>query len=290
MNQLATAADNEAIFTALQNSLYPGATRESVQMVVSYCQATGLDPMTKPVHLVPMSVKVPGTRDNYEFRDVVMPGIELYRTKAHRTGHYSGQDEPEFGETVKKFDMEFPAWCKVTVYRTVHGERVPYSAKVFWLETYATAGKKTDAPNSMWRKRPFGQLEKCAEAMALRKAFPEEVGAQPTMEEMQGKVIDSTAVDVTDTEDDIMPKAKASASDQQKLEQLDNFEGAAETRKGSKKKGKIYPDLSESQVRILTTKAERAGLGNDHDLTDKFGDITPSNINDVLKQLTDLAK
>ncbi|MDD0937104.1 recombinase RecT, partial [Xylella fastidiosa subsp. multiplex] len=36
----------------------------------------------------------------------------------------------------------------------------------------------------MWQKRPFGQLEKCAEALALRKAFPEAVGAQPTAEEM----------------------------------------------------------------------------------------------------------
>lgn len=283
--QLATATDNEAMFTALQNSLYPGATRESVAMVISYCQASGVDPMTKPVHLVPMSVKVPGTRDKYEWRDVIMPGIELYRTKAHRTGDYSGQDEPEFGETISRFDMQFPAWCKVTVYRTVHGERVPYSAKVFWLETYATAGKKTDAPNSMWRKRPFGQLEKCAEALALRKAFPEEIGAQPTMEEMAGKTIDGTVVDVTDDEDDIMPKAKALTTQNADEDAPRKAEPTAE-----KKSGKIHADLSASQVRILMTKAERAGLGSDNDLTDKFGDITPSNINDVLKQLTDLAK
>ena len=40
----------------------------------------------------------------------------------------------------------------------------------------------------MWRKRPRGQLEKCAEAQALRKAFPERAGG-PTAEEMAGKVI-----------------------------------------------------------------------------------------------------
>lgn len=38
----------------------------------------------------------------------------------------------------------------------------------------------------MWAKRPYGQLAKCAEAQALRKAFPE-VGSMPTAEEMAGK-------------------------------------------------------------------------------------------------------
>ena len=41
----------------------------------------------------------------------------------------------------------------------------------------------------MWTKRKRGQLSKCAEAGALRKAFPEEVGNEYTVEEMEGKII-----------------------------------------------------------------------------------------------------
>lgn len=194
---LVPADQAESIRTALKTSLYPGATDESVEMVLAYCRAGNLDPLTKPVHIVPMSVKVPGTRDKYEWRDIVMPGIELYRVKAHRTGEYAGQDEAEFGPTVDgAFDgvqTRYPEWCRVTVYRLVNGQRVPYSARVYWTETYATARRDSDAPNAMWRKRPFGQLEKCAEALALRKAFPEAVGAQPTAEEMEGKVIEVEA-------------------------------------------------------------------------------------------------
>lgn len=201
--ELVTAEHADAIRSALKSSLYPGASDESVDMVLAYCQAGGLDPMTKPVHIVPMWIpeKKEGNRVVRPgcMQDVIMPGIELYRTKAHRTGEYAGQDEAEFGPvvsaTLSGVSVTFPEWCRVTVYRLAGGQRVPYSAKVYWLESYATAKRDTDAPNAMWKKRPFGQLEKCAEALALRKAFPEAVGAQPTAEEMEGKslVIEASA-------------------------------------------------------------------------------------------------
>ena len=48
------------------------------------------------------------------------------------------------------------------------------STLVFWLETYGE--DRNGTPNSMWQKRPRGQIDKCAEASSLRSAFPEEVG------------------------------------------------------------------------------------------------------------------
>jgi phage recombination protein Bet len=202
--ELVTAEQAEAIRTALKTSLYPGATDESVDMVLAYCRAGGLDPMTKPVHVVPMWVpeKKQGNRviSPAGMRDVIMPGIELYRTKAHRTGEYAGQDEATFGPTIEEVlggvSVRYPEWCSVAVYRLVNGNPVRYSAKAYWLESYATQKRDSDAPNAMWKKRPFGQLEKCAEALALRKAFPEAVGAQPTAEEMEGRVIDGEATPV----------------------------------------------------------------------------------------------
>jgi phage recombination protein Bet len=203
-SQLVTAEQADAIRTALKTSLYPGATDESVDMVLAYCRAGALDPMTKPVHIVPMWVpeKKQGNRviSPAGMRDVIMPGIELYRTKAHRTGEYAGQDEATFGPTIEEnlggVNVRYPEWCSVSVYRLVNGSPVRYSAKAYWLESYATQKRDSDAPNAMWKKRPFGQLEKCAEALALRKAFPEAVGAQPTAEEMEGRVIEGEAVHV----------------------------------------------------------------------------------------------
>lgn len=175
-------ADDELI-PVLRSSLYPGAKDESIKLALGYCRAAGLDPMQKPVHLVPMRVKkVGGGRDDYEWRDVVMPGIGLYRTQAARTGELAGIDEPVFGPMQARFGIEFPDWCKVTVYRLIGGARVPFTACEFWLENYATAGKDSDGPNAMWKRRPRGQIAKCAEAQALRKAFPE-LGSQPTADE-----------------------------------------------------------------------------------------------------------
>ncbi len=180
-NTALIAPDKAALMTALRDSLYPGAKDSSIEMVLAYCQAGGYDPMTKPVHIVPIWDKNTKT-----LRDTVMPGIGLYRIIADRSGKYAGQDDAEFGPTMDGWGIQFPQWCKVTVWKVTAAGRVAYSAKVFWLESYSVAGRESDAPNAMWKKRPFGQLEKCAEAAALRKAFPE-IGSQPTADEMAGK-------------------------------------------------------------------------------------------------------
>ena len=193
--------DDDAI-RVLQSSLYPGAKDESVRMVLAWCRATGRDPMKKPVHIVPMNVKV--SQGKWEWRDTIMPGIGTYRTDAARTGQYAGKSEPEFGpDETRTFDngqqqvrVTFPKWCKVTVYRQVGGQISAFPAKEYWVENYASAGKDSDAPNAMWKKRPYGQLAKCAEAQALRMAFPEETGNTNTMEEMEGKSFDAVALDV----------------------------------------------------------------------------------------------
>ena len=181
----------------LGDTLYPGAKPESVAMVLSWCRATGRDPMKKPVHIVPMSVKNAQT-GKWEWRDVVMPGIGTYRTDAARTGEYVGKTEPEYGPDViaevGDVRMTYPKWCKTTVSRLVQGIERKFTATEFWLENYATAGKDTAAPNSMWRKRPYAQLAKCVEAQALRMAFPDETGNTNTMEEMEGKTFDGVTI------------------------------------------------------------------------------------------------
>ena len=189
-NSITTMPESELI-GVLQTSLYPGAAIGSVKMVLGYCKAAGLDPMQKPVHIVPMWDK-----NSKAMRDVVMPGIGLYRTQAARSGQYAGVTDPEFGpdvtETIGGVEITFPAWCKVTVKRLLGNQVVEFAAREFWKENYATAGKDSAAPNAMWKKRPYGQIAKCAEAQALRKAFPE-FGSAPTADEMEGREFETEA-------------------------------------------------------------------------------------------------
>ena len=80
-------------------------------------------------------------------RDVVMPGVGLYRTQAARSGECAGVSEPDFGpdttETLGGQSITFPAWCRVTVKRRLPtGEVVEFTAKEFWKENYAVKGGK----------------------------------------------------------------------------------------------------------------------------------------------------
>lgn len=174
---------------ALVDAIWPSAkTTEAVELALAYCRARHLDPFKRPVHIVPVW-------DSKQGREIetIWPGIGELRTTAARTGQHAGNDDAIFGpEETRAFKgtvgkgqyakevektVTFPAWCQFTVYRMLQGQRVPFKGpKVYWLETYSTMGA-TDVPTSMWEDRPYGQIEKCCEAAALRRAFPEEVGS-----------------------------------------------------------------------------------------------------------------
>jgi phage recombination protein Bet len=195
----ALALSEGELLQVLSSSLYPGAAFDSIKLVIGYCKAAGLDPMQKPVHIVPMWDSKAG-----RMRDVVMPGINLYRTQASRSGQFAGMTEPEFGpdttENIGGQTITFPAWCRVTVKRVLpNGHVAEFTAREFWMENYAVKGgkEKSIAPNAMWTKRPRGQIAKCAAAQALRIAFPE-IASQPTAEEMEGKQLHPDADGVID--------------------------------------------------------------------------------------------
>lgn len=201
-----TALSRDELIKVLCTSLYPGAKPESALMVLNYCTAAGLDPMTKPVHIVPMQVKI-GTNDRgspvFESRDVIMPGINLYRARAFDTGQYLGMSDAEFGpmrelvfqeshwenkqQNFREARISYPEWCQITVSRRMGADIAKFTVIEYWLENYATVGKDSIAPNAMWKKRPIAQLLKCARAQALREGFGDRTGSAATADEMEGK-------------------------------------------------------------------------------------------------------
>lgn len=184
---------DEAQWRTLSGSLYPGAKSESILMAVDYCRARKLDPMKKPCHIVPMRVKNAKTGE-YEWRDVILPGIYEYRTTAIRTGLYLGHSRPEYGPITEfpKLHVQAPEWCDLTAFRWSKEaqQKIEFPVRVLFAEVVAT--NKEGRANDRWSKAPVQMLTKCAEAAALREAFPDEFGGEPTFEEMEGRELDVT--------------------------------------------------------------------------------------------------
>lgn len=194
----------EGQWKALVDAIYPSAkTVDGVVLALRYCQSRGLDPFKRAVHVVPMWNSALGREV-----ETVWPGINELRTTASRTTSWAGNDECLFGPTLKRgfkdsaqrgregnkyiergecAAFDFPEWAQITVYRIIAGQRVPFvGPKVRFIEMFS-GEKGLRVPNAKWRSSPFQMLEKCAEAAALRRAFPEELGNDYTAEEMAGK-------------------------------------------------------------------------------------------------------
>ena len=112
-------------------------------------------------------------------------GIDGFRAKADSTGLYEGQADPEWcGADGQWKDVwlspEPPRAARVRLFRT--GFRQPMTGIASYSEYVQV--KKDGTPNSVWKKSPANQLAKCAEALAFRKAFPEQLGGLYSDDEM----------------------------------------------------------------------------------------------------------
>lgn len=152
----------------LSDHIMKGATPIELQYFGEVCKRVGLDPFKKQIHAVQR-----WDNDLKRYVWSYQTGIDGYRSIAASTGCFAGCDEPQFIPADESAPN--PRKATITVWKLVGGMRVPFTASARW-EEYVQV-KKDGTPNSMWRKMPYSQLGKCAEALALRKAFPERIDA-----------------------------------------------------------------------------------------------------------------
>ena len=159
----------------------PDATDAELRHFGRVAASVGLDPLKREIYMV--------RRWNPDLgRNVVthQTGIDGFRVIAERTGKYNGQTAPAWcGPDGKWSDAWLdesnpPAAARIGVYR--EGFREPIIAIARYCEycQYTKQGK----PTRMWSTMPSNQIAKCAEALALRKAFPNELSGIYTSEEM----------------------------------------------------------------------------------------------------------
>lgn len=157
----------------IKNTIAKGASDDELKMFLYVCQRTGLDPFTKQIHLVPRW-------DSKLGREVRQPivGIDGLRAIAEKTGVYAGNDDPVFDDEAK------PTKATVTVYKVIQGHRWPFTATARF-DQYVPKKADGTVTSPLWNKMPHLMLGKCAEALALRKAFPTVMSGLYVTEEIQ---------------------------------------------------------------------------------------------------------
>lgn len=158
----------------LKRTVARGATDDELALFAHVCKRTGLDPFARQIY----AVKRWNSQDGKESM-ALQTGIDGYRLIADRTGCYAGSSDPEYVLGVDGY----PDVAKVTITKLVNGVPCAFTSSARWDEYVQKT--KDGKPTHMWHKMPFLMLGKCAEALALRKAFPAELSGLYTHEEMQ---------------------------------------------------------------------------------------------------------
>ncbi len=157
------ANDNEQL-RLIRELLTTDLTDDEFSLYVRVASHTGLDPFKRQVY----AIKRRDQHSKSGFKLSIQTGIDGYRAVAQRTGLYAGSDDAIFDGLSK--DKQYPGKATVTVYKIVGGIRCPFTASARWDEYVPPENQR-----AMWKKMPHNMLAKCAESLALRKAFPEEL-------------------------------------------------------------------------------------------------------------------
>lgn len=132
----------------------------------------------------------------------IQVSIDGFRATAARTGELDGQDGPYWcgPDGVWKdvwLSNDFPAAAKVVVYRK--GSARGFTGIATWASYVQMSGGH---PVDMWDRFSDTMIAKCAEALALRKAFPSQLGGVYAPEEMMQASNDNRPADAIDAKDD----------------------------------------------------------------------------------------
>ncbi len=178
------------------------ATDDDLALFGQICARLGLDPFAKQINAIKRGW---GQNEKWSFE----PTIDGYRAVADATGKYGGSECYWCGSDGIWRDVwlekDYPKAAKCVVWRKDSDKPFVAVAK---FDSYKGT-KKDGSLNSIWNKFADLMIAKCAESLALRKAFPRQLSGVYTQEEMnQANTLEATVIDEKDEKSDYIRSIK----------------------------------------------------------------------------------
>lgn len=242
----------------IKTQIAPKANDNELKLFLYQARRTGLDPLARQIYAI-------HRWNSQQGKEVmtIQTSIDGFRVIAERSGDYGGQDEPIFED-----DHPFPIKCKITVYRFRHDIRYPAAVGIAYWDEYVQTDKNGN-PSGLWKKMPHVMLAKVAEALALRKAYPQDLSGLYTSEEMQESdvVKEDTATyqEVEPVHEMVIPIGDIERDELMELLEKSTYEG--------KVKDKLFSKINSLSTREEYDKAKANLIANQAGID---GAINPS--------------